>query len=168
MRFVVTGSNGFIGQNTCRRLAALGHDVIGVDDLSSGTPPNGVSGVRYHTRSVVDADWLVGLLKDTVPDAILHLAAKAEGPVFGAESAAQRRGERDGERCLFSTGSLKAELAEKTRLVFASSSAIFGDATAPPDPGDVTRRIHSRRTHWQSSKASSGATCFIDCTAWTW
>ena len=133
MRFVVTGSNGFIGQNSCRRLAALGHEVIGVDDLSSGTPPNGVNGVQYHTRSVVDADWLVGLLKDTVPDAILHLAAKPRVPYSVRNPLRSAEANAMGTLSVLN-GILKAELAEKTRLVFASSSAVFGDATALPTP----------------------------------
>ncbi len=133
MRFIVTGSNGFIGQNTCRRLTELGHDVIGVDDLSSGTPANGVGGVQYHAHSVVDADWLERLLENTGPDAVLHLAAKPRVP-YSVQNPL-----RSAEANVMGTLSvlnaiLKSRLMGRTRLVFASSSAVCGDASVLPTP----------------------------------
>ncbi|MDE2888684.1 MAG: GDP-mannose 4,6-dehydratase [Gemmatimonadota bacterium] len=133
MRFVVTGSNGFIGQNTCRGLTELGHDVIGVDDLSSGMPANGVEGVQYHVHSVVDADWFVRLLKNTIPDAVLHLAAKprvpysVQNPLHSAEANVM------GTLSVLNA-ILKSDLIVRTRLVFASSSAVCGEASVLPTP----------------------------------
>ena len=133
MRFIVTGSNGFIGQSTCRRLTELGHDVIGVDDLSSGRPSNGVHGVQYHAHSVVDADWFARLLKDTIPDAVLHLAAKPRVP-YSVQNPF-----RSAEANVMGTMSvlnaiLKSGFVERTRMVFASSSAVCGEASVLPTP----------------------------------
>ncbi|MCE2438025.1 MAG: GDP-mannose 4,6-dehydratase [Candidatus Latescibacteria bacterium] len=133
MRFIVTGSNGFIGQNTCRRLTEIGHGVIGVDDLSSGTPPNGVEGVQYHAHSVVDADWFVRLLKNAIPDAVLHLAAKPRVPYSVRNPLRSAEANAMGTLSVLN-GILKAGLAEKTRLVFASSSAVCGEARVLPTP----------------------------------
>ena len=47
---------GVIGRHTCRRLVELGAEVIGVDDLSNGSPDAAVAGVRYHAHSVTDVD----------------------------------------------------------------------------------------------------------------
>ena len=76
MRIIVTGSNGFISWHTCTRLVEQGIDVIGVDDLSEGTPGNVVDGVRYHTLSVADAGGMVGLMREAQPEAVIHLAAR--------------------------------------------------------------------------------------------
>ncbi len=133
MRFIVTGSNGFIGQNTCRSLIELGHDVIGVDDLSSGSAANGVEGVQYHVHSVVDAEWLVRLLKNTVPDAVLHLAAKPRVPDSVKNPLRSAEANTMGTLSVLNA-ILKTGLTGRTRLVFASSSAVCGDASLLPTP----------------------------------
>ena len=133
MRYIVTGSNGFVGQSTCRRLTELGHHVIGVDDLSSGTPANGVEGVRYHAHSVVDADWFVRLLKNTIPDAVLHLAAKPRVPYSVRNPLSSAEANVMGTLSVLNA-ILKSGLAERTRMVFASSSAVCGEASVLPTP----------------------------------
>lgn len=62
------------------RLLADGHTVIGVDDLSSGNSVNIVGAERHDTyefakADIVDAD-LIGLLADTRPEVVFHLAAQ--------------------------------------------------------------------------------------------
>ena len=55
MRVVVTGGAGFIGANLCRTLAASGHDVVALDDLSTGTKDN---------LRGVDAELIEGTILD--------------------------------------------------------------------------------------------------------
>ena len=40
MKYLVTGSAGFLGANLCLRLLADGHEVIGMDNYHSGTRDN--------------------------------------------------------------------------------------------------------------------------------
>src|SRR5918996_7850 len=40
MRVLVTGGAGFIGSHVCDALLARGHEVLALDDLSSGKPEN--------------------------------------------------------------------------------------------------------------------------------
>jgi UDP-glucose 4-epimerase len=80
VRTLVTGAAGFIGSTLVDRLLADGHSVIGVDDLSSGNSVNIVGAERHGTyefakADIVDAD-LVGLVADTRPEVIFHLAAQ--------------------------------------------------------------------------------------------
>jgi UDP-glucose 4-epimerase len=80
VRTLVTGAAGFIGSTLVDRLLADGHSVVGLDDLSSGNSVNIVGAERHGTyefakADIVDAD-LVGLVADTRPEVIFHLAAQ--------------------------------------------------------------------------------------------
>jgi UDP-glucose 4-epimerase len=80
MRTLVTGAAGFIGSTLVDRLLADGHSVVGVDDLSTGRSENIVAAERsadfeFAKADIVNAD-LIGLLADTKPEVIFHLAAQ--------------------------------------------------------------------------------------------
>jgi UDP-glucose 4-epimerase len=80
VRTLVTGAAGFIGSTLVDRLLADGHFVVGVDDLSSGRSENIVEAERsadfeFAKADVVSAD-LIGLLADTKPEVVFHLAAQ--------------------------------------------------------------------------------------------
>ncbi len=73
-KFCITGCAGFIGSWICDKILAAGHEVIGIDNLSSGinyTPNN----IEFHKVDVA-TDNLVDILKNA--DAIVHAAAYAE------------------------------------------------------------------------------------------
>jgi UDP-glucose 4-epimerase len=82
MRTLVTGAAGFIGSTLVDRLLADGHTVVGVDDLSSGRSENIVSaerheGFEFAKADIVSAD-LIGLLAETRPEVVFHLAAQID------------------------------------------------------------------------------------------
>ena len=133
MRIIVTGSNGFIGRRTCERLVEQGMDVVGVDDLSEGAPDNAVGGVRYHTLSVADAGEMVRLMREAQPEAVIHLAARSRVR-FTVEQPLQSSTANLLGTIAVLDSLLRAELIEKTRFVFASSSAVYGVTDVLPTP----------------------------------
>jgi UDP-glucose 4-epimerase len=87
MRAVVTGAAGCIGSALVDRLLADGHQVVGIDDLSTGSVANlesamrmGASGSRLFTliRRNVQAPELRDIIAGTNPAVIFHLAAQAD------------------------------------------------------------------------------------------
>jgi UDP-glucuronate 4-epimerase len=87
MRFLITGTAGFIGFHLARRLLADGHVVHGVDGLTPYYDP-ALKQARHHileesvafTPHVVmleDQEQLDAAAKASAPDVIVHLAAQA-------------------------------------------------------------------------------------------
>ena len=79
-RVLVTGGAGFVGSHVVDGLLAEGHEVLVVDDLSSGTHANLSANVDIVETSVVD-DAFLEVAKSYSPDVISHLAAQASVPV---------------------------------------------------------------------------------------
>lgn len=47
MKILVTGGNGFIGSNLIKKLLSEGHEVVSLDDLSTGLKEYEVEGCNY-------------------------------------------------------------------------------------------------------------------------
>ena len=84
MRTLITGAAGFIGSTLVDRLLAEGHDVVGIDNLSSGLAANleralarNAPGPRRFTfvKADLQAPELIDIVAGTNPDVVFHLAA---------------------------------------------------------------------------------------------
>ena len=69
-KILVTGGAGFVGSNLCERLQKLGHEVVSIDNYSTGSINNQVNGVVYYVMHTIDID---GLEEHFTPDMIYHL-----------------------------------------------------------------------------------------------
>uniref|UniRef100_UPI0025F9E3D1 NAD-dependent epimerase/dehydratase family protein n=1 Tax=uncultured Sphingomonas sp. TaxID=158754 RepID=UPI0025F9E3D1 len=78
-RYLVTGGAGFIGSHLCDRLAEQGHELVVLDDFSSGKRAN-LDGPAGAAR-LVRADVRSGLDSQAIGpcDGIVHLAALISG-----------------------------------------------------------------------------------------
>jgi nucleoside-diphosphate-sugar epimerase len=122
VRVLVTGAAGFIGSHLCRRLVADGHEVVGLDDLSVGSIENLADApeIRFSQTSLHDERSVREAAKGC--DAILHHAARKSVP----------RSMREPEAFVDTNvrGTLHVLLAardERSIVVFASSSSVYGD-----------------------------------------
>ena len=75
MRILITGGAGFIGSHLCDRLLADDHDIIAIDNLSTGSEDNiahldGHERFSFVKQDVTDYISVAGPL-----DAVLHLAS---------------------------------------------------------------------------------------------
>ncbi len=78
MRFLVTGGAGFLGVALANRLAAGGHTVHALDDLSNGDAARLDSRVVFTQGDVDNVPLLWSLLQDV--DCVYHLAARVSVP----------------------------------------------------------------------------------------
>ena len=74
MKILVTGGAGFVGTNLIKRLISEGHEVMSVDDYSTGKKENHIKGCQYIDRDLLDINKS-SFNYDV--DIVYHLAAKA-------------------------------------------------------------------------------------------
>jgi len=79
LRVLVTGGAGFIGSHVADMLLADEHEVLVVDDLSTGKESNLPTGVRLEKMDIGDPA-LGALMLSFRPDAVSHLAAQISVP----------------------------------------------------------------------------------------
>ncbi len=77
MKVVITGGAGFIGSNVQSRLLALGHEVVVVDNLSTGFRRNVDPAAIFYELDIRDRGLLEAFEKER-PDAVSHHAAQMD------------------------------------------------------------------------------------------
>lgn len=126
MNFLITGAAGFLGSALSNRLAREGHQVRGLDDLSTGDPQSLSPDVLFTRGDVNDRPKLWTLLQDV--DCVYHLAARvlvAESVLYPREYNAVNVG---------GTVSLMEAMRDVgvRRVVLISSGAVYGDQGTQP------------------------------------
>ncbi|MFN7131830.1 MAG: NAD-dependent epimerase/dehydratase family protein [Myxococcales bacterium] len=136
MKVVVSGGAGFIGSHVCDSLLARGHEVIALDDLSSGNPANLDARVRL-ARFDIRSPEAHKLIVDEKPQALMHLAAQMDV----RRSVADPRFDAD-VNVMGMINLLEACVKAGTkRVVFSSTGgAIYGEQdTFPADENHAKR-----------------------------
>src|ERR1700681_1587263 len=129
MRYLVTGGAGFIGSNTVDELVRRGHNVVVLDDLSSGKVQNlsGATGkIELLRHSITDLDKLHEACRGV--DYVLHLGARTSVPRSVIDPLETNRINVDGTLNVL----VAARDAKVKRVVFAGSSAVYGETPTLP------------------------------------
>ncbi|HEX8133213.1 MAG TPA: NAD-dependent epimerase/dehydratase family protein [Actinomycetes bacterium] len=128
MRTLVTGGAGFIGSALVDRLVGAGHEVLVVDDVSSGRLENladAFASGRCHLAEVdIAGPELAGVVAEARPEVVHHLAAQIDVRRSVADPLHDAR-----VNVLGTIAVAKAALAAGCRrLVFASSGGtVYGE-----------------------------------------
>mgnify|MGYP003977666547 CR=1 FL=1 len=129
MRCLVTGGAGFIGSNLVDRLIDDSHEVIIIDDLSTGQEKNINPKAEFEKFDISDNEDMWGkIFKDV--DVVFHLAAKAR-----VQPSIDNPIEFHNTNVNGTLNVLKACVDNNVkRFVFSSSSSVYGDVTMLPTP----------------------------------
>jgi nucleoside-diphosphate-sugar epimerase len=136
MRYAVTGAAGFIGSHLAETLAGAGHDVVGIDcfsdyydvalkeanaDLLDG------AGCDFRRLDLAEAN-----LDFAQYDGVFHLAAQPGVRSFGEVFPLYLR-----DNVLATQRVFEAAARDRVKVVFASSSSVYGAAERYPTPEDT-------------------------------
>ncbi len=135
-RILVTGGAGYVGSVSTAAFRAAGHEVVVVDDLTTGHRAAVPSGSRLHVGTYGDADAMSRLLTDERIEAILHCAARSLVGESIVEPAKYYRDNVAGGVALLEA----ARAAGVVRVVFSSSAAVYGTPDTTPIPEDAPLR----------------------------
>lgn len=155
MKILVTGGAGFIGSHLCDRLVEERHSLTVLDNLSLGRIKNidhllGKSKFTFVKGDILDNKLLKGLFAENSFDIVFHLAANSDI----AQSFANPDIDKDNT---FMTTYVLLQMMKEfgvKNIVFASTSAIYGDAS---------ERLHENFgplqpvSHYGASKLASEA-----------
>jgi len=131
---LITGGAGFIGSHLVEACLGRGHQVIVLDNLSTGKKenlPTGNPNLQFIQGDITEPQ-VVQQIVDRNPDIdyVFHLAALVSVPQAMAEPARAHVINFDGTLLLMET--FRGSALKK--FVFASSSAVYGDTTNVPVP----------------------------------
>ena len=152
--WMVTGGIGYIGGHTVPRLLAAGHQVVVLDDLSTGLPHRLPEGATLVEASVLDTDTVTRALREHRVTGVIHFAGKKSVPESVADPMLYYQQNVGGTTCL-----LSAMLRAGTmKLAYSSTAAVYGVPRKEiVDEGEPVAPInpygHSKLTGEQMIKA---------------
>jgi dTDP-glucose 4,6-dehydratase len=129
MRVVITGGAGFLGSHLCEQLILDGHDVVCVDNLSTGRTDNIASLLLHRRFTFIKYDVCDFLHVDGAVDAVMHFASPASPQDYLEMPIATMK--------VGAIGTHKAlglAKAKRARFLLASTSEVYGDPLVNPQP----------------------------------
>lgn len=131
--YLVTGVAGFIGSNIARELIRRGEQVRGIDNFSTGKRHNldDLSSIEFREADIVD----LASIRDACEgvDYVIHQAAIASVPRSVEDPIGSNVANVDGTLNVL----VAARDARVKRVVYASSSSLYGDAPILPKTEDM-------------------------------
>jgi UDP-glucuronate decarboxylase len=155
MKILLTGAAGFLGSHISKKLIDNDHEVIGLDDLSTGSIKNIEQLINHPKYSFIEHD--VRILYQAKVDAILNFACPASPVNY------QKDPVRTIETNFLGMINL-LHLANETgaRIIQASTSEIYGDPTQSPQKESYWGNVNpiGIRSCYDEGKRAAETLCF--------
>src|SRR3990167_2417453 len=141
MKILVTGGAGFIGTNLCKRLLGEGHEVAAVDNFITGSPKNSHDLRVFPKFTFIKHDIVKPFhtnykLRTTNYKLIFHLACPT-----GVDNLIPLAEEMLLTCSIGTRNVLELAGKTKTKVLFTSSSEVYGDPEVSPQKEDYTGNV---------------------------
>lgn len=147
MNILITGGAGFIGTNLSRKLLELGHNVYILDDLSTGRMKNidflrsvkSEGELKFFKCDITELAMLLAIKQAYLPtkiDQIYHLACPASPPKYYQDPLKTLATNYVGTKNV-----LELAKAYKARILFSSTSEVYGDPKEHPQMESYTGNV---------------------------
>ena len=136
MKYVITGGAGFIGNNIAKLLIKKGHDVDIIDNLHTGRKENLkeiIDKINFYQIDIQKKNDLEKIIKNC--DGIFHEAALTAVP-----ESFEKPKEYHNVNVIGTKNVFKIAQKENIRVVYASSSSIYGDVKNTPIKENADRK----------------------------
>jgi dTDP-glucose 4,6-dehydratase len=137
MRILISGASGFLGSYLTDLLVGQGHEIVGVDNFSTGKPEN-IAHLRGNPKfNLIEADVVQPLKIDGTIDRIYHLASPASPIGYVKQQVATLKVNSQGTWNL-----LEISQAKGARFLMASTSECYGDPAVNPQREDYWGNVN--------------------------
>jgi len=136
MKFAVTGGAGFVGNNIVKLLVSKGHNIVVIDNLHTGKKENLqeiIEEIEFHNIDIRSFSKLESILKNV--DGIFHQAA-----LTIVQESFQKEKEYFDVNVKGTENIFKIAKKFKKKVVYASSSSIYGDTKEIPIQENFERK----------------------------
>lgn len=134
MHILVTGAAGLIGSNLCKKLLENGQEVVGVDNLITGSPQNIMKLRKYQKFKFIKHDITKPLPNNF--ELIYHLACPTGVPNLGPLAEEMLLTCSEGTRNI-----LELAKSHHAKVLFTSSSEVYGDPQVFPQDESYTGNV---------------------------
>ena len=155
MRILLSGAAGFLGSNLTDRLLEAGHEVVGIDDLSTGRLSNIQHLSDHRNFDFVEHDIREPFTTDV--DAIFNLACPASPIHYQSDPVKTIE-----TNFLGMVNMLKLAKRNDSVLVQASTSEVYGDPSITPQSENYWGNVNpiGIRACYDEGKRSAETLCF--------
>ncbi len=167
MNILITGAAGFIGSHVSDKCLFEGHSVIGIDNFDPFYPKRfklnnieklkNIKGFSFYEGDILDRNFLNKLFNLGKIDIVIHLAAKA-----GVRPSIDHI-EEYYQTNITGTVNILEKMREKeiTKMIFASSSSIYGNNSKVPF--SESDKVDHPISPYASTKKSGELLCHVFC-----
>jgi len=139
---VVTGAAGFLGSHLVKSLIHQGHQVTGIDNLSTGVSSNLEEVANSHLFHFQEADVTLqtslDFLADQPVDEVYHLASPASPKFYQADSIGTIWVNTQGTYHMLELARTKG-----AKFLFSSTSEAYGDPEVHPQPESYRGNVNT-------------------------
>jgi UDP-glucuronate decarboxylase len=155
MRILLTGAAGFLGTHLTNKLLASGHEVIGIDDLSTGSIANLSEPLKHPAFSFMEHDIRLPFQADV--EAILNFACPASPKNYQSDPVRTME-----TNFLGIVNMLHLAKGTGARIVQASTSEVYGDPNVSPQPESYWGNVNpiGIRSCYDEGKRAAETLCF--------